>query len=97
MYAGSATTTASTAPRALRPPMISGHVSTSAARGFGSPHDPPAAHEWNDPTAKRKQPSRRPSEHRPSKPRSRLSAGQWQSTGREYTSNIRWNIRNAVR
>eukprot|EP00976_Prorocentrum_cordatum_P095575 1190232-Prorocentrum_minimum.AAC.4 len=31
------------------------------------------------------------------KPRSRLSAGQWQSVDREYTSNIPWNIRNAVR
>eukprot|EP00959_Pyramimonas_sp_CCMP1952_P285635 5972461-Pyramimonas_sp.AAC.1 len=31
------------------------------------------------------------------KPRSRLSASQWQSVGREYTSNILWSIRNAVR
>eukprot|EP00959_Pyramimonas_sp_CCMP1952_P164034 3429564-Pyramimonas_sp.AAC.1 len=31
------------------------------------------------------------------KPRSRLSASQWQSIGREHTSNIRWKIRNAVR
>eukprot|EP00976_Prorocentrum_cordatum_P111733 1195414-Prorocentrum_minimum.AAC.11 len=31
------------------------------------------------------------------KPRSRLSASQWQSVDREYTSNILWNIRNAVR
>eukprot|EP00959_Pyramimonas_sp_CCMP1952_P066665 1391784-Pyramimonas_sp.AAC.1 len=35
--------------------------------------------------------------HVSAKPRSRLSAGQWQSIGREYTSNIRWNIRNAAR
>eukprot|EP00959_Pyramimonas_sp_CCMP1952_P265972 5560954-Pyramimonas_sp.AAC.1 len=32
-----------------------------------------------------------------SKPRSRLSASQWQSAGKEYTSNILWNIRNSVR
>eukprot|EP00959_Pyramimonas_sp_CCMP1952_P426031 8923460-Pyramimonas_sp.AAC.1 len=31
------------------------------------------------------------------KPRSRLSASQWQSVGRAYTSIIRWDIRNAVR
>eukprot|EP00976_Prorocentrum_cordatum_P073274 1181018-Prorocentrum_minimum.AAC.5 len=31
------------------------------------------------------------------KPRSRLSASQWQSAGREYTSNIRRSIRNAAR
>eukprot|EP00959_Pyramimonas_sp_CCMP1952_P172628 3607097-Pyramimonas_sp.AAC.1 len=31
------------------------------------------------------------------KPQSRPSASQWQSIGREYTSTIPWNIRNAVR
>eukprot|EP00959_Pyramimonas_sp_CCMP1952_P373937 7831496-Pyramimonas_sp.AAC.1 len=31
------------------------------------------------------------------KPRSRLSASQWQSVDMEYTSNIPWNIRNDVR
>eukprot|EP00959_Pyramimonas_sp_CCMP1952_P086370 1806519-Pyramimonas_sp.AAC.1 len=37
--------------------------------------------------------------HQQLKPRSRLSASHvadWQSVGREYMSNIRWNIRNAV-
>eukprot|EP00959_Pyramimonas_sp_CCMP1952_P200656 4197013-Pyramimonas_sp.AAC.2 len=42
-------------------------------------------------------PASRPISVLPHKPRSRLSASQWQSVGREYTSNIRWNIRNAVR